>query len=146
MIAITCNLNTDQLGRRIQMWIDHHALFKPITKASFRLEKGKIAETVKEAIRLASDVKYGLAGYVWGGDPERARQLESLRLARTEMTRQLEVATHDARKQQLGELFEPHARSIKSAAPYGLSSAGSCSGRSRRARRPTAIQDHRRSG
>src|SRR2546429_8731488 len=25
MIAITCNLNTDQLGRRIQMWIDHHA-------------------------------------------------------------------------------------------------------------------------
>src|SRR3981081_113331 len=53
MIAITCNLNTDQLGRRIQMWIDHHALFKPITKASFRLEKGKIAETVSEAIRLA---------------------------------------------------------------------------------------------
>jgi acetolactate synthase-1/2/3 large subunit len=53
MIAITCNLNTDQLGRRIQMWIDHHALFKPITKASFRLEQGRIAETVKEAIRLA---------------------------------------------------------------------------------------------
>src|SRR5471032_71833 len=52
LIAITCNLNTDQLGRRIQMWIDHHALFKPITKASFRLEKGKIAETVKEAIRI----------------------------------------------------------------------------------------------
>src|SRR5438309_1996419 len=44
LIAITCNLNTDQLGRRIQMWIDHHALFKPITKASFRLEKGKIDE------------------------------------------------------------------------------------------------------
>jgi acetolactate synthase-1/2/3 large subunit len=53
MIAITCNLNTDQLGRRIQMWIDHHKLFAPITKASFRLEKGKIAETVKEAIRIA---------------------------------------------------------------------------------------------
>src|SRR5256885_7820881 len=53
LIAITCTLNTDQIGRRIQMWIDHHALFKPITKASFRLEKGKIAETVKEAIRIA---------------------------------------------------------------------------------------------
>ena len=53
LIAITCNLNTDQLGRRIQMWIDHHALFAPITKASFRLEKGKIAETVNEAIRIA---------------------------------------------------------------------------------------------
>ncbi len=53
LIAITCNLNTDQLGRRIQMWIDHHALFAPITKASFRLEKDKIAETVNEAIRIA---------------------------------------------------------------------------------------------
>ena len=41
MIAITCNLNTDQLGRRIQMWIDHHALFKPITKATLRLETGR---------------------------------------------------------------------------------------------------------
>jgi hypothetical protein len=36
-----------------------------------------------------------------GGDPERARQIESLRLARTEMQRQLDVSTHDARKQQL---------------------------------------------
>src|SRR5438270_4646858 len=53
LIAITCNLNSDQLGRRIQMWIDHHALFKPITKATLRLEKGRIAETVSEAIRLA---------------------------------------------------------------------------------------------
>src|SRR5688500_9200351 len=40
MIAITCNLNTDQLGRRIQMWIDHHALFKPITKATWPLANG----------------------------------------------------------------------------------------------------------
>jgi len=52
MIAITCNLNTDQLGRRIQMWIDHHALFRPITKATFRLEPGKIAETLAQAIAL----------------------------------------------------------------------------------------------
>lgn len=53
MIAITCNLNTDQLGRRIQMWIDHHALFRPITKGTFRLEPGRIAETLRDAIRLA---------------------------------------------------------------------------------------------
>jgi acetolactate synthase I/II/III large subunit len=53
MIAITCNLNTDQLGRRIQMWIDHHALFKPITKATLQLQKGRIGETLIEAIRLA---------------------------------------------------------------------------------------------
>ncbi len=53
MIAITCNLVTEQLGRRIQMWIDHHALFKPITKASFRLERGKVGETLAKAIQLA---------------------------------------------------------------------------------------------
>ncbi len=53
MIAITCNLNTDQLGRRIQMWIDHHALFAPITKGTFRLEKGRVAETLSAAIALA---------------------------------------------------------------------------------------------
>src|SRR5712691_2344680 len=53
MIAITCNLNTDQLGRRIQMWIDHHALFKPITKATLPLKRGCIAETLTDAIRLA---------------------------------------------------------------------------------------------
>jgi hypothetical protein len=34
-------------------------------------------------------------------NPERARQLESCRLARTETQRQLDTATHDARRQQL---------------------------------------------
>ena len=53
LIAITCNLNTDQLGRRIQMWIDHHALFKPITKATLPLERGAIAETLTHAIAIA---------------------------------------------------------------------------------------------
>lgn len=37
------------------------------------------------------------------GDPERQRQIESLKLARIEMERQLAVATHQARKQQLGQ-------------------------------------------
>ena len=53
MIAITCNLNTDQLGRRIQMFIDHHQLFAPITKASFALAEGSVAETLVQAIRIA---------------------------------------------------------------------------------------------
>src|SRR6516225_8326482 len=53
MIAITCNLNTDQLGRRIQMWIDHHALFKPITKATLRLETGRVGEMVNQAVALS---------------------------------------------------------------------------------------------
>ena len=36
-----------------------------------------------------------------GVDPERVRQVESLRLARLELSRQLEATTHDVRKQQL---------------------------------------------
>jgi len=53
MIAITCTLNQSQLGRRLQMWIDHHTLFKPITKASLRLRPGEIAATIDNALRLA---------------------------------------------------------------------------------------------
>ena len=34
-------------------------------------------------------------------DPEAARELESLRLARTELERQLEATTHDRRRAQL---------------------------------------------
>ena len=53
MIAVTCNLDRDQLGRRIQMRIDHHALFGPITKASLALRPGRIAETLAAAVRIA---------------------------------------------------------------------------------------------
>ena len=75
MIAITCNLNTDQLGRRIQMWIDHHALFKPITKATLPLKRGCIAETLTEAIRLAAERAEGAgASRSAGGRGARAHQ------------------------------------------------------------------------
>ena len=36
-------------------------------------------------------------------DPERLRQRESIRLAKSELQRQLELTTHQARKQQLGQ-------------------------------------------
>ena len=47
-----------------------------------------------------------------GGDPEKTRQLESFRLARTEMQRQLELTEHDARKQQLTHAIEELDRRI----------------------------------
>src|ERR1700690_148218 len=59
LIAITCNLNTDQLGRRIQMWIDHHALFKPITKPPLQLRKAEIGATLAAAIALAVSEPHG---------------------------------------------------------------------------------------
>ena len=48
-----------------------------------------------------------------GPDPERIRQVESLKLARTEMQRQLELATHPARKQQLTQALAEIDKRIK---------------------------------
>ncbi len=48
-----------------------------------------------------------------GTDPERARQVESLKLARTEMQRQLELTTHQARKQQLTQAVAEIDKRIK---------------------------------
>ena len=45
-------------------------------------------------------------------DPERVRQRESLRLARTEMERQLTAATHDARREQLRQALAEIDRRI----------------------------------
>jgi acetolactate synthase-1/2/3 large subunit len=59
MIAITCNLNTDQLGRRIQMYIDHHALFAPITKATLAMRHDNVAETLAEAVHIATSEPRG---------------------------------------------------------------------------------------
>src|ERR1700728_777757 len=53
LIAITCNLNSDQLGRRIQMWIAHRRVYKPITKPTLQLRQGEIDATVAAAIQLA---------------------------------------------------------------------------------------------
>src|ERR671918_484884 len=44
LIAITCTLDEAQLRRRIQMRIDHQALFKPITKGSFVLDRSNVRE------------------------------------------------------------------------------------------------------
>jgi len=39
-------------------------------------------------------------------DPEKARALESLRLARTELERQLTVTTHERRRTQIAQALE----------------------------------------
>jgi hypothetical protein len=47
------------------------------------------------------------------GDPEKARQLESHRLARTELQRQLEATSHQARRQQLTQAIAELDKRIK---------------------------------
>ncbi len=46
-------------------------------------------------------------------DPERQRQLESLRLAKTELGRQLSAATHAVRREQLAQAIEELDRRIQ---------------------------------
>lgn len=54
VIAITCNVPTPWLERRVQMRIDHHALFQPLTKASIPLRSGDVARPLANALALAA--------------------------------------------------------------------------------------------
>jgi acetolactate synthase-1/2/3 large subunit len=53
VLAITCNVPTPWLDRRIQMRIDHHALFRPLTKATIPLRADNVGASVSDAIALA---------------------------------------------------------------------------------------------
>jgi acetolactate synthase-1/2/3 large subunit len=53
VLAITCNIATPWLARRIQMRIDHHTLFKPLTKATLSFANGRISETLAKALTVA---------------------------------------------------------------------------------------------
>ncbi|HKM50446.1 MAG TPA: thiamine pyrophosphate-binding protein [Candidatus Bathyarchaeia archaeon] len=53
LIAITCNVPIPWLERRIQMRIDHHALFQPLTKASLPLREGHVAGPLSKALTIA---------------------------------------------------------------------------------------------
>jgi acetolactate synthase-1/2/3 large subunit len=59
LVAITCNVPTHQLGRRVQMVIDHHALFRPITKATCPLQTGRVAATLGELLGVALSEPHG---------------------------------------------------------------------------------------
>ena len=53
-LAITGQVPTAQLDRRVQMRVDHQALLRPLTKASYQLSPGGVGEIVDEAIAVAA--------------------------------------------------------------------------------------------
>jgi acetolactate synthase I/II/III large subunit len=55
VIAITCNVASAWLDRRIQMRIDHHALFKPLTKATISFRDLPASEAVRRAVAIAGE-------------------------------------------------------------------------------------------
>ncbi len=52
-LAITGQVPTGQLGRRVQMRIDHAPLFRPLTKATLQLDAASVAETLEFALAVA---------------------------------------------------------------------------------------------
>jgi len=61
--------------------------------------ESRLAERMEEREQERRNARQGGKGV----DPERVRQIESLRLARTEMQRQMDATSHAARKQQLSQ-------------------------------------------
>ena len=53
LIAMTCNVAVPWLDRRVQMRVDHHALFKPLTKATFALRGGQTGRIITKSLALA---------------------------------------------------------------------------------------------
>ena len=53
VLAITCNVATPWLERHIQMRIDHHTLFKPLTKASLSFTNGDVGEILAKGLNIA---------------------------------------------------------------------------------------------
>ncbi len=53
-LAITCNVATPWLERRIQMRIDHHKLFEPLTKASLACRQANVGELFTRALGIAT--------------------------------------------------------------------------------------------
>ncbi len=72
--------------------------------------ESRLAERMEEREQEKKRAKLASQGL---GDPERVRQAESLRLARTEMRRQLDLATHPARKQQLTQAIAELEKRMK---------------------------------
>lgn len=54
LLALTCNVPSGWLQRRIQMRIDHHELFKPLSKASISLCDQCVAQSMQRAMMLAT--------------------------------------------------------------------------------------------
>ena len=53
-LIVTGQVPVSQMGRRVQMHIDHQALMRPIAKGSFILAPGSMADTVDRAVALAA--------------------------------------------------------------------------------------------
>src|SRR5262245_31992642 len=76
-LAITCNIATPWLERRIQMRIDHHKLFEPLTKASLACRNANVGAMLAHAIAMAAEEPPGPVHLDLPEDVAQAPALES---------------------------------------------------------------------
>jgi acetolactate synthase-1/2/3 large subunit len=62
-LAITCNVATPWLQRRIQMRIDHHKLFEPLTKATLACRHANVGECSGDRNRHARTARAGASRF-----------------------------------------------------------------------------------
>lgn len=55
VIALTTEMTDAWLGRTAQMNIDHQGLFRPLTKATFRLSSANAGDVISRSLELAND-------------------------------------------------------------------------------------------
>ncbi len=81
VLAFTCNVATPWLERRVQMRIDHHALFKPLTKATLALRGANLGETLSEALHSATREPPGPVHLDLPEDVAQSNAVEAVRVA-----------------------------------------------------------------
>jgi hypothetical protein len=71
--------------------------------------ESRLAERMEEREQERRQARVGAPAV----DPERVREAESLRLAKTELARQLETTAHEARRKQLGQAIAEVEKRLK---------------------------------
>jgi acetolactate synthase-1/2/3 large subunit len=66
VIALTTEVKDADMGRRVQMNIDHQALYEPITKRTSRMSTNNFKDTIADAFRIATS---GVPGPIHIGLP-----------------------------------------------------------------------------
>lgn len=86
-LILTAQVPTHQIGRRVQMHIEHRRLFAPLVKTSLLLAPGRIGETVEAAVAAALGEPPGPVHLEFPDDAIGAKALEPPRRGRIRANR-----------------------------------------------------------
>jgi acetolactate synthase I/II/III large subunit len=106
VLALTCNVPSGWLRRRIQMRIDHHELFRPLSKASISLRQDSVAQSIQRAMTLASQEP---PGPVHLDFPEDVALADAVECSKAETS----AAVLQDRSSEIGKVFQDSLRASR---------------------------------